>query len=446
MKWFSEFSYADKPLGLGDVLSTNFFILLGLSIVVIVVLTLLEEKIISIPWVSRIDNWFASRSEHVMYVMRIGVGVTLVWCWQAGKVFAPELATNTAWVIWAELLVALLLVFRKTIKLAGASMIVLYLVAISMFGFFHMLDYMLIAGVGWFFIAYESKNSKIQITALPALYATLGFCLIWLGLEKLVYPSWSRVLLEQHPVLALGVEHDFFVTAAALIEISLGFMILVCLQERLLALIITLVFVLTTLVFGKEEVVGHTLIHTVLIVFLFAGPGKATPPLHWIKNVNLRLPVTAVAFVVLLATLMIPYVYGSSVVYAMADKSEAKGTHDMHDVLIEVENPSEAPRLAIALHKDPVSGWNLELITENFTFNPAAAGFEPKDGEGHGHLMIDGEKVARLYDRWYHIPNLPVGAHHIHVTLNANNHNGLAVNGKPIEAMTDIEVLPPKEE
>ncbi len=439
MKWFSKYSYADQPLDLMEVLTPSFYLLLGLSIIVIISLTLLEEKIIKISWVSRIDQWFGSRSEHILYVMRIGVGVTLVWSWQADKVFAPELATSTGWVIWLELAVAFLLVFRKTIRLAGVGILILYGVSISIFGFFHMLDYLLIAGVGWFFIAIQSKNPKIKITALPAVYATLGFCLIWLGIEKLVYPSWAKLLLQEHPVLALGVEHDFFVTAAALIEISLGFMILVCLQERLLALIITLVFVLTTLVFGKEEVVGHTLIHTVLIVFLFAGAGSATPPLHWIKNVKLRLPATALAFVVLLATLMVPYIYGSSVLYSVSNKKPT----DVHEMKIEVKSREEAPRLAISLHKDPVKGWNIELITENFTFAPASAGHDPVEGEGHAHLMINGEKVARLYDRWYHIPNLPIGKHDVVVTLNANNHAGLAVDGKAIKAETQIEVLAP---
>ena len=236
--------------------------------------------------------------------------------------------------------------------------------------------------------------------------------------------------------LALGLEPEFFVCAAALIEISLGFMIMVCLQERLLALTITLVFVLTTMVFGRAELVGHTIIHTILIVFLFAGPGKATPPLHWIHRLSARIPATAFAFLLLLATLMIPYTFGASIVY-----QKAQPKSELNKQWVEVKGPGEPPRLGIALHKDSMTGWNLELLTEGFEFAPASAGFDPVPGEGHAHLHINGKKIARLYSPWYHIPNLPAGKHQITVSLHANNHSGLTVDGEPVRASAEIEVL-----
>ena len=437
VKWFSEYSYADRPLTLTEVLTPTAFWLWGLAVLVSVSLTVMEEKVTAVSWIRRIDDWFASKSEYAMFVMRLGVGVTLVWCWQAGRVLAPDLSTDLEWLGWLQFATAFLLVFDRTVKFAGVGIFTLYLLGISQFGFFHMLDYFLYVGIAWFFIAYESKNPQIQITALPAVYSSLGFSLIWLGLEKLFYPAWSVVLLDQHPVLALGMDHDLFVTVAAMVEIGLGFMIMVCLQERLLALFITLVFILTTMVFGRAEVAGHTLIHTVLIVFLFAGPGEATPPLQWIREMKWRLPATGLAFVLMVGILAIPYSYGAAVLY----QSESRMIGDMHDQLIEIEAGQDPPAVAIALLKDPVKGWNVQLTTENFEFAPASAGLEPEPGKGHAHLMIDGKKVARLYGHWHHLPNLPAGKHEILVTLNANNHAGLAVNGRPIQASTEIEVL-----
>jgi hypothetical protein len=135
---------------------------------------------------------------------------------------------------------------------------------------------------------------------------------------------------------------------------------------------------------------------------------------------------------------MVPYTYGSARMYAASSTSQAD---DIHERLVEVNPAIDPPRLAIALHKDPVKGWNVELVTENFEFAPAAAGLEPRDGQGHAHLYIDDKKVARIYHNWYHIPNLPAGEHEITVTLNANNHSGLSVEGKPVRASTEIEVL-----
>ncbi|MCB1233787.1 MAG: hypothetical protein KDM91_01795 [Verrucomicrobiae bacterium] len=434
VKWFSEFSFDDRPLSFREILAPLFFLLWGLSVAVSVTLTLLEERITRIGWVSRVDDWFASKKEHSLFVMRLGAGVTLIWCWQAGKLLAPDLSTEADWIVWLQIAVAILLVFDRTVRLAGAGLLALYVLAISQFGFFRMLDYLLWAGVGWFFLAQGARKDRVRITALPALYATLGFCLIWLGIEKLVYPSWSKLLLEEHPVLALGVEHDFFVSAAAMVEIGLGFMIMVCLQERLLALTISLLFVLTTLVFGREEVVGHTLIHTVLIVFLFSGPGEAAPPLHWISDLKWRVPATALAFILMVGMLMVPYTFGAAYVFEKRSRHAREGA-------IEVGEGANAPRLAIAFHKDSVTGWNLELIAENFEFTPAAAGGDPAPGQGHAHLYVDGEKVARLYGPWYHLRDLAPGRHTISVTLNANNHAALTVKGRPVEASTEIEVL-----
>jgi uncharacterized membrane protein YphA (DoxX/SURF4 family) len=441
VKWFTQYSFSDAPLSFREVLTGNFFLLSSLSVFVISLLILLEERLMSVSWISRIDSWFAERSDHILYVMRIGVGVTLVWCWQAGTLLAPELKTSTNWAVWLQLLVAFLLVFPKTIPLAGAGLLILYAIGIYLFGLFHMFDYLLYVGVSWFFLVYESRKPRLKITALPALYATLGFCLIWLGIEKLVYPSWAKLLLQEHPQLALGVPHDFFVTAAALVEISLGFMILVCFRERLLAMVITLVFLLTTLVFGREELVGHTLIHTVLIVFLFAGPGEATPPLHWIRRLSLRLPAIAFAFVALTALLMLPYTLGSQSLYQSTNTMPS--VHDRHNMMIDAGSGPAAPTLQLAVHKDPMSGWNVELLTENFTFAPESASRDHVAGQGHAHLLINDKKVARVYGPWFHIPNIPVGSHTITATLNANNHSQLAVDNIPVADSVELEVLPP---
>ncbi len=96
--------------------------------------------------------------------------------------------------------------------------------------------------------------------------------------------------------------------------------------------------------------------------------------------------------------------------------------------------PAEAaPRIALALHRDPVSGWNLEVQTENFRFAPQAAGAPHVPGEGHAHLYAGGVKLARLYAPWVHLPQLPAEGP-LRVTLNANDHGALTVDGREIAA------------
>lgn len=99
---------------------------------------------------------------------------------------------------------------------------------------------------------------------------------------------------------------------------------------------------------------------------------------------------------------------------------------------------AKAPTLAIAVTPDPMAGYNLQVITQNFSFAPASAGQENVTGEGHAHVYVNGNKIGRLYGAWMHLDDLPSGAVTVEVTLNANDHRTLAVDGLPISAQQTL--------
>jgi len=100
----------------------------------------------------------------------------------------------------------------------------------------------------------------------------------------------------------------------------------------------------------------------------------------------------------------------------------------------------DAPSLAIRVTPDPMSGHNLYVETEGFAFAPQNASGDNQPGEGHAHVYINGTKIGRLYGPWLHLPDLPKGAVTVEVTLNANDHRPLAVNGTPITAREVLTV------
>lgn len=93
-----------------------------------------------------------------------------------------------------------------------------------------------------------------------------------------------------------------------------------------------------------------------------------------------------------------------------------------------------APTLDVQVTEDPDQGWNLRMVTTGFTFSPANVGRSHVPGEGHAHVHVNGRKIARLYGPWMHIGSLPEGEVEILVTLNANDHRLLSVDGVPVEA------------
>lgn len=108
------------------------------------------------------------------------------------------------------------------------------------------------------------------------------------------------------------------------------------------------------------------------------------------------------------------------------------GAHD-HEIPHSVPDGPDAPAVETRLMPDAVSGWNLYLATENFSFAPEKAGLKHVAGEGHAHVYLDGRKIARLYGPWMHLPALAAGTT-VDVTLNANDHRPLAVGKTPVAA------------
>lgn len=102
-----------------------------------------------------------------------------------------------------------------------------------------------------------------------------------------------------------------------------------------------------------------------------------------------------------------------------------------------------APRVTHLVFPDAVDGYNVQILTENFTFTPAAINGPVAENSGHGHLYVNGEKIARLYGDWVHLPaaELKPGVNLVSVTLNANDHSVWAEDGQPIS--TTVRVILP---
>jgi hypothetical protein len=109
----------------------------------------------------------------------------------------------------------------------------------------------------------------------------------------------------------------------------------------------------------------------------------------------------------------------------------------MHGDLYEVP-ANKAPKVDLVVVEDAKSGYNIKIITTDFTFAPEKVNGENVVGEGHAHLYVDGEKIGRVYGEYYHYSSTFEGTKTFRVTLNANNHSDYAVDGKVIEAMVDV--------
>ena len=109
--------------------------------------------------------------------------------------------------------------------------------------------------------------------------------------------------------------------------------------------------------------------------------------------------------------------------------------HSQHP-LIEVDEAEPTPSMRIHMDADSMDGFNIFLETQNFRFTPQSVDTLPVANEGHAHLYVNGEKVARMYSPWHHLSRklLRDGINRLEVEFSTNDHSVWALAGVPIGA------------
>ena len=389
VKWFSNYDFQQPPLELSQLNNTYFwglFILSLVSLPLMVWLDVLGEKS---ELYKKVNDFFDQYADKGPLIMRIAMGAVLLMSWQGDSIIAPEITISSPLWGWLQFIMALLLLFPKTTPITGLGIVFIYISGISQHGLFHMLDYIIYPAVGLYLIFTHLKDEKLKNLDLPVLYSGLGFSLCWVAFEKIFYPYWGLSVLYQAPALTMGLPLEFFLISCAFVEFTLGYLLIICLLHRPLAVVITLVFFITTSFFGKTEVVGHTILHGALLVFIVRGPGHHyLAPIRFHKSIWMRNLFAVINFVVLFLALSIPYEKMAKAAYKDAVAMQAKMAHPK----LELDEGALEPKVMIHASRDPQGGWNLHLMTENFTFTPENAGKEDIVGEGHAHLYVNGKK------------------------------------------------------
>ncbi|WP_297773184.1 hypothetical protein [uncultured Roseovarius sp.] len=127
------------------------------------------------------------------------------------------------------------------------------------------------------------------------------------------------------------------------------------------------------------------------------------------------------------------------------DHGTATHDHSAHDHgggdhAKQIEAGLPAPKLTLTIHPDGPQSRNLHIDVENFAFDPKGVNGPHVPGHGHAHIYINDIKITRAYSPWMQLSALPKGEHVLRVTLNANDHSQLAVDGTPIEATTSLSI------
>jgi hypothetical protein len=119
--------------------------------------------------------------------------------------------------------------------------------------------------------------------------------------------------------------------------------------------------------------------------------------------------------------------------------AHTNGAVTVHEI-----SPEVAPKSVLKIQKDPTGGFNVQVVTTNFMWRPEMASMKHIPGEGHAHVYLDGRKIMRIYNEWFHLNTFQFstkpGEQLLSIEFVGNDHAPYTIQGLPvgIEQIVDV--------
>ena len=268
-----------------------------------------------------------------------------------GVYLTPDLKTPAEWVSWLQLLIAFGVFSRRTMPLSATGIILLWVLALTEYDLFHLLDYLALGvAVAGYLVLAASDNEKWRRHRFEVLRWGVAIALMWSSLEKFAYPDWFYPLVAEKPFLTFGMPRDVFIPMAGVAEFTMGLGLLwTPLVRRLSAVALFIIFNAAVYPFGRIDLIGHALIMAIIIA-IAADPERE---LHFIPAVRKSLAGVPAGIAAALVIFMAGYwglhfaFYGSGAGSVTVTSSD-RATHTF-----DPQHPHNAPASATTSSGDP---------------------------------------------------------------------------------------------
>jgi hypothetical protein len=268
VKWFAPYDVAQAPIGLTDVLNPTFIELLVLTLLVLWTLCSLERTSVGGALLGSVDEVFILLRGKIDTLIRGGTAAFFVAIWaHGGIILTPELTTTVAATEWLQAAIAVCLLFRVTMPLSAAGIVILFAQGVWSYGLFHMMDYPIFLGTAAYLaLSGLGRTSVLGLRPLDIARIGAAITLLWASIEKWAYPEWTYPILYAHQRLAMGLDPRFYMIAAGMVEFGLAFALLwTPLVRRMAAVVLLSMFTSAVFEFGKIDAIGHLVIIIILL-------------------------------------------------------------------------------------------------------------------------------------------------------------------------------------
>jgi hypothetical protein len=139
----------------------------------------------------------------------------------------------------------------------------------------------------------------------------------------------------------------------------------------------------------------------------------------------------------LMATIVTGWVLAVATV--IPSQAQTNGAISVHEIAQEA-----APQATLKLQKDPTGGFNVHVVTTNFMWRPEMASMQHVPGEGHAHVYLDGRKIMRIYNEWFHLNTYQfstrAGEQLLSIEFVGNDHAPYTIQGLPVGVEKIVDV------
>ncbi|WP_163537164.1 DoxX family membrane protein [Gracilibacillus sp. YIM 98692] len=304
VKWFAEVEPEKVPIE--QILSPFFIVFAIIVAIVLAILSQVMDHFLKIPYARNLDQWLNKFRKYSRKILKYGTALAFIIQVMSGSMFAPEFEITSTWqmTVMIAIIIGLLIPHHISTKVAAVLMLGLFITVWSDFGWFYMLDYGFYLAI--IFVLLIGK-SKYEGWGFPFLYLGTGLSLCWVAVEKWVYPSMTLDIVINHHVPTFGFDPETFIVMAAFVEFVVGYLLVVGILNRILGLVVTVIFIMTSLLFGMTEIIGHAMIHIVLLLFIIEGVSFYHPPIKMHKTKIDQFIFVFLNFIFVLATFILVY-------------------------------------------------------------------------------------------------------------------------------------------
>ena len=269
VKWFCAYDVPAQPVLLEEVLNHSFLWMALVSVAGLFLGTIFDRTIVIQHFITGLNVLTSHIRVRSEALMRGCYGAFFVALFTIGNIImTPELTTTLTWVPVVQAFIAIGFLFRRTMVLSALGIVALYITGLQAYGLFHMMDYPIFLGAALYFAVVGLGVKKLgNLRPVDILRWGAAITLMWASVEKWAYPNWTFPLLITHARMTMGLDPNFYMTAAGLVEFGFAFA-LICrpLASRCAAIFLIGLFTSAILEFGKIDAIGHLPIIIILLV------------------------------------------------------------------------------------------------------------------------------------------------------------------------------------